>query len=382
MSSGVPPSPPVTIRWSTRARSRRTNSTIRSVSSGTAALIDDLARRAPRAAARATRRSCSRCRPRRARSRSSGWRRAHGEYDHQRRSMPDRDADRSSRCSVTPRTRRSSRNADGVAAPARGASRARAARRVGSRRSTDGSSGARRAALELLRRAASAPALEVRVAPTHRRRGIGTALYDVGGRRTCSTLERRPRVADDVRRERRRASRSRARAAGARSAPRALSTLDPRTVDGSARPHGRARAGARARPARPAPDRRGGDARHAGDRGDRRHPVRRVAANSSGQPALHARRQLRRRGRRTALPPCRSCSSNSDSGAPSTCSPARAASYRGRGLGLAVKLASIRWAAANGITQMVTTNDETNAPMLAINRRLGYAPGAAAASST
>jgi GNAT superfamily N-acetyltransferase len=50
------------------------------------------------------------------------------------------------------------------------------------------------------------------------------------------------------------------------------------------------------------------------------------------------------------------------------------AAYRGRGLGLAVKLASIEWAARNGVTQMVTTNDETNAPMLAINRRLGYVP--------
>jgi GNAT superfamily N-acetyltransferase len=48
--------------------------------------------------------------------------------------------------------------------------------------------------------------------------------------------------------------------------------------------------------------------------------------------------------------------------------------YRGRGLALAVKLASIQWAAASGITMMATTNDETNAPMLAINRRLGYVP--------
>ena len=48
--------------------------------------------------------------------------------------------------------------------------------------------------------------------------------------------------------------------------------------------------------------------------------------------------------------------------------------YRGRGLALAVKLASIGWAAANGITMMATANDETNAPMLAINRRLGYRP--------
>jgi GNAT superfamily N-acetyltransferase len=48
--------------------------------------------------------------------------------------------------------------------------------------------------------------------------------------------------------------------------------------------------------------------------------------------------------------------------------------YRGQGLGLAVKLASIAWAKEHGITQIATRNDETNAPMLAINRRLGYVP--------
>ena len=49
-------------------------------------------------------------------------------------------------------------------------------------------------------------------------------------------------------------------------------------------------------------------------------------------------------------------------------------SHRGRGLASAVKLASLQWAAENGIRAVWTTNDETNAPMLAINRRLGYAP--------
>jgi GNAT superfamily N-acetyltransferase len=48
--------------------------------------------------------------------------------------------------------------------------------------------------------------------------------------------------------------------------------------------------------------------------------------------------------------------------------------YRGRGLALAVKLASIQWAAANGITRMLTYNDATNAPMLAVNARLAYEP--------
>jgi GNAT superfamily N-acetyltransferase len=50
------------------------------------------------------------------------------------------------------------------------------------------------------------------------------------------------------------------------------------------------------------------------------------------------------------------------------------AAYRGRGLARAVKLASIGWLVANGITQLVTTNDETNAPMLAVNRHLGFVP--------
>jgi len=50
------------------------------------------------------------------------------------------------------------------------------------------------------------------------------------------------------------------------------------------------------------------------------------------------------------------------------------AEFRGRGYAFAAKVGSIRWAAANGITRMATTNDETNAPMLAINRKLGYRP--------
>jgi RimJ/RimL family protein N-acetyltransferase len=48
--------------------------------------------------------------------------------------------------------------------------------------------------------------------------------------------------------------------------------------------------------------------------------------------------------------------------------------YRGRGLALAVKAASAAWAADHGITQMITTNDERNAAMLAVNKRLGYKP--------
>jgi GNAT superfamily N-acetyltransferase len=48
--------------------------------------------------------------------------------------------------------------------------------------------------------------------------------------------------------------------------------------------------------------------------------------------------------------------------------------YRGRGLARLVKLAAIRDLSERGVTLLVTDNDERNAPMLAINRRLGYEP--------
>ena len=48
--------------------------------------------------------------------------------------------------------------------------------------------------------------------------------------------------------------------------------------------------------------------------------------------------------------------------------------YRGRGLARLAKLASIAWLRDHGVTRVVTQNDETNAPMLAVNRRLGYTP--------
>ncbi len=48
--------------------------------------------------------------------------------------------------------------------------------------------------------------------------------------------------------------------------------------------------------------------------------------------------------------------------------------YRGRGLARLVKLESLRRTAAKGVTTVFTENDETNAPMLAVNTRLGYRP--------
>ena len=48
--------------------------------------------------------------------------------------------------------------------------------------------------------------------------------------------------------------------------------------------------------------------------------------------------------------------------------------FRGQGLGLLMKQCSLVAAADAGIVRVMTQNDETNAPMMAINERLGYRP--------
>jgi GNAT superfamily N-acetyltransferase len=48
------------------------------------------------------------------------------------------------------------------------------------------------------------------------------------------------------------------------------------------------------------------------------------------------------------------------------------AEYRGRGLARLAKLAAVRWAAEQGFREIATGNDSENAPMLALNRSLGY----------
>jgi RimJ/RimL family protein N-acetyltransferase len=48
--------------------------------------------------------------------------------------------------------------------------------------------------------------------------------------------------------------------------------------------------------------------------------------------------------------------------------------HRGRGLATLAKLAQLRWAAEEEIERVIADNDEQNAPMLSINRRLGYRP--------
>lgn len=49
-------------------------------------------------------------------------------------------------------------------------------------------------------------------------------------------------------------------------------------------------------------------------------------------------------------------------------------SHRGRGIAVALKRATVRWAIEQGMTALETGNDEENAPMRAVNARLGYAP--------
>ncbi|MBG0566802.1 GNAT family N-acetyltransferase [Actinoplanes aureus] len=48
--------------------------------------------------------------------------------------------------------------------------------------------------------------------------------------------------------------------------------------------------------------------------------------------------------------------------------------WRGRGLARAVKTEALHRAAASGVRTAYTSNDESNAPMLAVNVRLGYRP--------
>lgn len=49
-------------------------------------------------------------------------------------------------------------------------------------------------------------------------------------------------------------------------------------------------------------------------------------------------------------------------------------SHRGRGIAQALKLLVIRYARQSGATYIRTNNDSENAPMLAVNRKLGYKP--------
>ena len=47
---------------------------------------------------------------------------------------------------------------------------------------------------------------------------------------------------------------------------------------------------------------------------------------------------------------------------------------RGKGIATALKLRALRALREKGVTLYGTTNDEANAPMRGINKRLGYEP--------
>ncbi|HET8812693.1 MAG TPA: GNAT family N-acetyltransferase [Gaiella sp.] len=49
--------------------------------------------------------------------------------------------------------------------------------------------------------------------------------------------------------------------------------------------------------------------------------------------------------------------------------------WRGRGVARALKTAQIRWAIANGFTELRTRNEERNEPIRRLNASLGYRPG-------
>lgn len=51
-----------------------------------------------------------------------------------------------------------------------------------------------------------------------------------------------------------------------------------------------------------------------------------------------------------------------------------ARAWRSRGVATALKRATIAWAMANGLEALEGANDIVNAPMRAVNRRLGYQP--------
>ena len=51
-----------------------------------------------------------------------------------------------------------------------------------------------------------------------------------------------------------------------------------------------------------------------------------------------------------------------------------AASHRNRGIGTALKRAQIAWASRNGYRELMTSTQDANAPMRAVNDKLGYEP--------
>jgi GNAT superfamily N-acetyltransferase len=72
--------------------------------------------------------------------------------------------------------------------------------------------------------------------------------------------------------------------------------------------------------------------------------------------------------------------SDAESGRAASAMTGTARRFRGRGLALLVKHHALARAAAGGIVEATTENDEQNRPMLAVNERLGYRPTASNAT--
>ncbi len=65
---------------------------------------------------------------------------------------------------------------------------------------------------------------------------------------------------------------------------------------------------------------------------------------------------------------------NAESGEANQMMTAVDATYRGQGIAQALKLRTVQYARSRGARLIRTNNDSTNAPMLAINRKLGFRP--------
>ena len=209
------------------------------------------------------------------------------------------------------------------------------------------------------------------VTRSHRRQGIGAALYDAAFEHARSLGP--ARLLTSVYEDEDGLRFARARGFVEERAQQEA-VLDPRTVtelpaaDVDLRPIDRRRPTPRLR------GRPGGDLRHAGDRGDHVDALRGVgAAHESSIRSSRADGSFVAMVDDIAAAVSLLCV-DIESGRSLNMFTGTMRAYRGRGLGLAVKLGSIHWAAAHGITTMVTANDAENAPMLAINRRLGYRP--------
>lgn len=216
--------------------------------------------------------------------------------------------------------------------------------------------------------------LFVLVSPSHRRRGIGTALFERGAAHIeqyeASELRSWSFPDSDAFLARRGFTRAR---------HERMSAVDPRIVDVSALDH--LPAGVRIVPL--------------ADLEDRLEDVHRIYAEAAADmPADHRQTNLpfdEWRAETVAEPDLSHDGSTVVlvDGRPAALSwlkvdsdrriaehelTGTARAYRRRGLARLAKLAVLRWAAANDIVRVQTGNDATNAAMLAINDELGFRP--------